>query len=210
MTSPLSPAEIGQVLYSRIFPVCPQEAVLQQEIVLALGSRILVTQPELLDGILFIRVGWIVEAIRIKLRAETDGQTTDIFALSPSEIKTLLEEVLSVKFKDEFLWRQIQGALNKVPSDFYHHAWLLLERSPCGFKVGGNVLLPHPTLSDMDATDGGFQLLIERQLKHIRRPEKRFMLVETFVIIATVLKRNPELSFAACADIDQILEVFRP
>ena len=79
VSSPLSPAEIGELLYSKVFPVCPQEAVLQQEIVLFLGSRVLVTHPELLDGILFIRIGWVIEAIRLKLAC--DRPQVNIFSL---------------------------------------------------------------------------------------------------------------------------------
>ena len=92
VSSPLSPAEIGQLLYLKVFPINPQEAVLQQEIVLFLGSRVLVTNPELLEGILFIRIGWVIEAIRLKLAHERPH--LDIFSLSPSEIKTELEDVL--------------------------------------------------------------------------------------------------------------------
>lgn len=205
ITSPLPPTEISEILYSKVFNVSPREAVLQQEIVLTLGSRILVIQPQLLTGVLFIRIGWIIEAMRIELAHS--NRTDDIFSLSPSEIKALLEEVLTLPFNDVFHWRQIQGALNKVPSDFYRHVWLLLERSVGGIKIAGKILPANPTLSDMDATDGGFQLIVEDYLKNIQNPEQRFMAVDTFVIIATVLQRNPELSFTSHADIDQIIEV---
>ena len=205
IASPLPPDEISDILYSKVFSISPREAVLQQEIVLTLGSRILVIQPQLLTGILFIRVGWIIEAIRIQLKHS--NRTDDIYSLCPSEIKSLLEKVLAVSFHDIFHWRQIQGALNKVPTDFYHHVWSLLERAGDGIKIAGNILPANPTLSDMDATDGGFQLLVEGYLKHIKNPEQRLMAVDTFVMIATVLARNPELSFKTYADIDQILEV---
>ena len=80
-----------------------------------------------------------------------------------------------------------------MPNDFYSHVWLMLERSVDGIKLAGNLIPSNPTLSDMDATDGGFQLLVEGYLKHVKNPEQRFMVVETFVIIATILNRNPEL-----------------
>ena len=48
----------------------------------------------------------------------------------------------------------------------------------------------------MDETDGGFKLLLEKHLAKIQKPEKRFMAVETFALIATILRRNPELNFA--------------
>ena len=70
VSSPLSPAEIGKLLYSKVFPICPQEAVLQQEIVLFLGSRVLVTHPELLDGILFIRAVFRFESFTFNSRIQ--------------------------------------------------------------------------------------------------------------------------------------------
>jgi len=93
ISSPLPPSEIQNILFTNVFPHCPQEAVLQQEIVLNLGMRILVSKPHLLDGILFLRVGWIVKAMKLQL--EFKGQSeNDIFGLSPSEAMKLLEEVL--------------------------------------------------------------------------------------------------------------------
>ena len=59
----------------------------------------------------------------------------------------------------------------------------------------------------MDETDGGFKLLLEKYLAKIQKPEKRFMAVETFALIATILRRNPELNFSQNADIDKILQV---
>ena len=59
----------------------------------------------------------------------------------------------------------------------------------------------------MDETDGGFKLLLEKYLAKIQKPEKRFMAVETFALIATILRRNPELNFSQNADIDKLLQV---
>lgn len=36
------------------------------------------------------------------------------------------------------IWnRQLDGALNRVPSDFYERVWRILERTPAGIKVAG-------------------------------------------------------------------------
>ena len=50
ITSPLSPAEISKILYTVVFDVEPSEAVLQQEIILTIGQRILVTQLGCFSG----------------------------------------------------------------------------------------------------------------------------------------------------------------
>ena len=44
----------------------------------------------------------------------------------------------------------------------------------------------------MDATDIGFKLLVENILQHVKEPEHRHIVIETLIIISTVLKRNPE------------------
>ena len=36
------------------------------------------------------------------------------------------------------IWnRQLDGALNRVPGDFYDRVWAILERTPAGLKVAG-------------------------------------------------------------------------
>ena len=206
ITSPLSPAEISNILYTVVFDVNPSEAVLQQEIILTIGQRILVTQPQLLNQILNIRIGWLIQAMRFELSQRSDSP--NIFSLSPSEVKALLEEVLASNDQSHnvFHRRQLEGALNKAPKDFYHNVYHILERSESGIKIANNMILPEPTLSDMDATDVGFKLLVEKILQHVRRPEHRHLVIETLIIISTVLKRNPELQFKTMVDIDLIIE----
>ena len=50
-------------------------------------------------------------------------------------------------------------------------------------------------------------MLVEGHLKNLKQPELRFVMVETFLLISTVLNRNPELSFKSNADLDQIIKV---
>ena len=129
ITSPLSPAEISKILYTVVFDVEPSEAVLQQEIILTIGQRILVTHPHLLKQILNVRIGWLIQAMRLEL---TNRNGPNILSLSPSEIKALLEEILTSSNRDDlgaFRRRQLEGVLNKAPSDLYHNVWLLFERS---------------------------------------------------------------------------------
>lgn len=129
VSSPLSPAEISKLLYTIVYPVDPSEAVLQQEIILTIGQRILVTHPHLLKQILNVRIGWLIQAMRLEL---TNRNGPNILSLSPSEIKALLEEILTSSNRDDlgaFRRRQLEGVLNKAPSDLYHNVWLLFERS---------------------------------------------------------------------------------
>jgi phosphorylase kinase alpha/beta subunit len=43
--------------------------------------------------------------------------------------------------RSSFQKRQIDGALSRVPTDFYEHVWSILERTPQGIKLCG-ILLP--------------------------------------------------------------------
>jgi phosphorylase kinase alpha/beta subunit len=39
-----------------------------------------------------------------------------------------------------YFTRQLDGALNRVPNDFYDRVWHILERTPPGLKVAGYYL----------------------------------------------------------------------
>lgn len=56
ITKPLNPSTIGSMIYTLCLPVEPREAVLQQELILILG-KLHNTSPQLLDGVLKVRVG---------------------------------------------------------------------------------------------------------------------------------------------------------
>ena len=55
------------------------------------------TKPHLLDKILNIRIGWLIEAMRVALSVRKPE--TDIFELSPSEIIAFLEEILAESYE---------------------------------------------------------------------------------------------------------------
>lgn len=91
---PMTPTEIQNIVYSTIQPYDIIQAVLQQEIVLYCG-RLIGTNAELFRGILKIRVGWVLEAIKLYLRMS--GAEKDLENHSPYEIRQLLHRVLSIK-----------------------------------------------------------------------------------------------------------------
>jgi len=170
----------------------------------------MVSQPQLMDQILNVRIGWLIEAMRIEHRNE------DIFKLSPSQIKAALEKILQNSARGHSKGgqteigrsRRLEGALNKAPHDFYDHVWLILERSSqAGIKIKNKIIPAQPTLSDMDSTDIGFKLMVEQVLQQIKIPEERHLVIETLIIISTILARNPELNLTnSFADINYILD----
>ncbi|KAM9366585.1 phosphorylase b kinase regulatory subunit beta isoform 2-T2 [Symphorus nematophorus] len=209
ISNPLSPGVIQGIIYSK----CAvhggeREAVLQQELVIHIGW-IISNNPELFSGMLKIRVGWIVQAMKheLKIRAG-DMPPQDIHQLSPSDIKQLLLDVLQPQHTARS-WlnrRQIDGSLNRTPLGFYDRVWQILERTPNGIVVAGTHLPQQPTLSDMTMYEMNFSLLVEDTLKNIVLPEYRQIVVELLMVVSIVLERNPELEFSEKVDLDSLVK----
>lgn len=214
---PVSPNDIKKILYDRCFPFDIIQAVLQQELIINIGT-FMTTNPEYFQGILKIRIGWIVEAMKLEVNYACDSrQPTSINNLSPSQIKRLLLQVVKKRPSlDEesgrvigkrpiYFTRQLDGALNRVPNDFYDRVWHILERTPPGLKVAGYYLPQQPTLSDMTQYELNFSLLVEQMLSKITDPAYRQMIVESFMVVDAILERNPEVAFKNAVDMDKVL-----
>ncbi|XP_055539844.1 probable phosphorylase b kinase regulatory subunit beta isoform X3 [Wyeomyia smithii] len=207
---PMTPSEIQNVMYSTVQPYDVIHAVLQQEVVLYIG-RLIATNPDIFKGILKIRVGWVLEAMRLYLNM-TGDEGADIENLSPYHIRKLLQRVLSVseyKTEDSFSAlqrRQLEGCLFRVPPTFYNHVWDVLERTPLGITVQGHNLPAATTLSNKSRSEFSFALQVEEMLNKINQPERRQIAVELLCIVATILRRNPELRFNQILDLDFLLE----
>ncbi|XP_031424593.1 phosphorylase b kinase regulatory subunit beta, partial [Clupea harengus] len=206
ISNPLSPGVIKGIIYSK----CAQEweAALQQELVIHIGW-IISNDPGLFSGMLKIRIGWIVQAMKheLKIRAG-DMPVQDIYQMSPSDVKQLLLEVLQPQHTRRS-WlhrRQIDGSLNRTPHGFYDHVWQILERTPNGIMVAGVHLPQQPTLSDMTMYEMNFSLLVEDMLKNIVLPEYRQIIVELLMVVSIVLERNPELEFQETVDLDRLVK----
>lgn len=207
---PMTPAEIKDVMYNKVQPSDVIQAVLQQEVVLYCG-RLIATTPEMFQGILKIRVGWVLEAMRLYLHI-SKAQGTDLDNLSPYQVRQLLHHILTVRdwAREEKLTclqrRQLEGCLCRVPSQFYGYVWDILGRIPKGIQVQGHSLPAMPTLANMSRSELSFSLVVEEMLIKIGLPEHRQLAVELLVIVSTILSRNPELHFYECLDLDQLLE----
>uniref|UniRef100_A0A672ZR99 Phosphorylase b kinase regulatory subunit n=1 Tax=Sphaeramia orbicularis TaxID=375764 RepID=A0A672ZR99_9TELE len=209
ISNPLSPGVIQGIIYSKCsLQGGEREAVLQQELVIHIGW-IISNNPELFSGMLKIRVGWIVQAMKheLKIRAG-DMPPQDIYQLSPSDIKQLLLDVLQPQHTGRS-WlnrRQIDGSLNRTPLGFYDRVWQILERTPNGITVAGAYLPQQPTLSDMTMYEMNFSLLVEDTLRNIILPEYRQIIVELLMVVSIVLERNPELEFSDKVDLDWLVK----
>jgi phosphorylase kinase alpha/beta subunit len=211
---PMTPSEIQNAMYSCFSWTDTIFAVLQQEVVLYCG-RLIATNPDIFKGILKIRVGWVVEAMRLylEMKGSETGMDAEIENLSPFQIRQLLMSVLNVNHQwtnddkmDVLRRRQLEGCLCRVPNKFYNLVWDVLDRCPMGIQVQGHHLPAVPTLSNMSRGELTFSLLVEEMLHHIPNSERRQVSVELLCIVATILSRNPELKFQQVLDLDILLE----
>ena len=196
---PLTPKEIHSLLYNTISD--PYEAVLQQEVVLYLG-RLINTTPHLFQGILKIRIGSILQAMRLysQFQGEKDVKLEE---LSPSQIRKLMYRVFTDEGLDMVQKRHIEGALCRVPEEFYDKVWQVLRRLPGGICIQGLLLTSSAmTTTKSNQYEMDFVLLVESILAKITSPQYRQLNVELLVIIHLLLKRNPELYFPENVPID--------
>ncbi|KAM6408951.1 phosphorylase b kinase regulatory subunit beta isoform 2-T2 [Rhynochetos jubatus] len=208
ISNPLSPGVIKNIIYEKCHFLDEREAVVQQELVIHIGW-IISNSPELFSGMLQIRVGWIIHAMKYELKIRAgDMPAKDLYQLSPSEVKQLLLDILQPQQQGRS-WlnrRQIDGSLNRTPAGFYDRVWQILERTPNGLIVAGKFLPQQPTLSDMTMYEMNFSLLVEDMLQNIDQPEYRQIIVELLMVISVILERNPELEFQDKVDLDKVVQ----
>ncbi|NXM29168.1 KPBB kinase, partial [Oxyruncus cristatus] len=212
ISNPLSPAVIKDIIYEKCHLQDEREAVVQQELVIHIGW-IISNSPELFRGMLKIRIGWIIHAMKYELKIRAgDMPAKDLYQMSPSEVKQLLLDILQPQQPGRS-WlnrRQIDGSLNRTPAGFYDRVWQILERTPNGLIVAGRFLPQQPTLSDMTMYEMNFSLLVEDMLQNIDQPQYRQIIVELLMVISVILERNPELEFQDKVDLDKVVqEAFR-
>lgn len=202
---PLTPKEIHSLLYSTIED--PFEAVLTQEVALYLG-RLISTTPQLFQGILKIRIGSIIQAMRL-YNSFTSTNNIKLEEMSPSQVRKLMykvmtDETLPIKQK-----RQIEGALCRVPREFYDKVWEVLRRVSAGILLQGQVVKADAKVSRTTQYEMTFVLKVESLLARIISPQYRQLNIELLMIIHLLLKRNPELYFPSDqpVNLDQIIEM---
>ncbi|NWW74007.1 KPBB kinase, partial [Climacteris rufus] len=208
ISNPLSPAVIKNIIYEKCHLQDEREAVVQQELVIHIGW-IISNSPELFRGMLKIRIGWIIHAMKYELQIRAkDLPAKDLYQMSPSEVKQLLLDILQPQQPGRS-WlnrRQLDGSLNRTPAGFYDRVWQILERTPNGLIVAGRFLPQQPTLSDMTMYEMNFSLLVEDMLQNIDQPQYRQIIVELLMVISVILERNPELEFQDKVDLDKVVQ----
>jgi len=247
ITRPMSNNEIIE----KINQFCGEDIrdrVLTQEILVYLGLLIK-SKPQLFDGLLTLRVGYLILLITSELAQELavtqDEAHEHLMQLSPFEVKNRLENVLAgyadmnqllrqqeslrVKQKESDIdwivlaampeetlpaggWRlsrQRDGAVNRVPKDFFKHVWQLMKHCK-GLVIGDklerrNRLDSDVMLSEMTAGEKNFALLVEHLLNKIEAPEYRQTNIETLMQLAAIALYNPNLQIEEYIVLDVLI-----
>ncbi|XP_035917994.1 probable phosphorylase b kinase regulatory subunit alpha isoform X3 [Anopheles stephensi] len=84
--------------------------------------------------------------------------------------------------------RRLDGALNRVPRDFYPRVWTVLERCS-GLAIEGRVL-PQSLTQEMTPNELKFALEVETALNTIPQPEYRQLVVEALMVLTLVTEHN--------------------
>nr|XP_053638144.1 probable phosphorylase b kinase regulatory subunit beta [Cherax quadricarinatus] len=215
LDKPVQPAEIHDLFYT---PALQShnvvQAVLQQEVVLYCG-KLIATHTQLFNGILNIRIGWMIKAMTYYLHDVCKVKET-IESLAPNEVRRLVVKVLSLDewaHKEKLTPQQIRvidGCLGRTPKRFYEKVFNILSKTTQGVRLCDQLLPQQPTISEMSSGELNFALTVQSLLNRIQHPEYRQIVVEVFSVVATILERNPELKFPHELNLDQIVrEAFK-
>uniref|UniRef100_A0A1I7XSK7 Phosphorylase b kinase regulatory subunit n=1 Tax=Heterorhabditis bacteriophora TaxID=37862 RepID=A0A1I7XSK7_HETBA len=106
--------------------------------------------------------------------------------------------------------RRIDGALNRVPNNFYASLWDTVHRLPHGVRINDTVL--HWGLTqEMTRREIKFALEVEEALNQIAEPEYREMVVETLWLLGRLDKlmqsEEPRIPHDRPLDVDALLRM---
>ncbi|KAI9345534.1 glycosyl hydrolases family 15-domain-containing protein [Obelidium mucronatum] len=92
--------------------------------------------------------------------------------------------------------RKNDGALNRVPPEFYPKVWKVLSKCH-GIVIGREFLPRDPTISEKTPEELNFALQVESYLDVIRDPAERQIAVECLMVVSRIADRNPEIQINA-------------
>jgi phosphorylase kinase alpha/beta subunit len=241
ITQPLTPSELLEKLQT----FCREDIrdrVLTQELLIYL-SLLIKIEPRLFDGLLTVRVGYLIALITSELAQELqlpqDEAYEQLMQLSPHQLQTRLRHVLTgyddlnrslfnqeslhIKQQTPIEWvvlpdgemdgiddasapeamshdwrrrRQLNGAVNRVPKNFYPQVWTILNHCQglvIGDKFERRNRLESELLLEMTPGEKNFALHVEHLLNKIQAPEYHQVNVETLMELAAIVERNPDL-----------------
>ncbi|XP_063909483.1 probable phosphorylase b kinase regulatory subunit alpha isoform X2 [Zophobas morio] len=101
--------------------------------------------------------------------------------------------------------RRLDGALNRVPRDFYPRVWSVLEKCQ-GIDIAGKVL-PQSLTQEMTSGELKFALAVETVLNTIPQPEYRQLIVEALMVLTLVAEYNVAPSLGGVIQIEHLVHI---
>lgn len=101
--------------------------------------------------------------------------------------------------------RRLDGALNRVPRDFYPRVWSVLEKCQ-GIDIAGKVL-PQSLTQEMTSGELKFALAVETVLNSIPQPEYRQLIVEALMVLTLVSEHNVAPWLGGIIQIEKLVHV---
>ncbi|MGB3637105.1 MAG: glycoside hydrolase family 15 protein, partial [Rivularia sp. (in: cyanobacteria)] len=105
-------------------------------------------------------------------------------------------------------YRQAEGAINRVPEDFFERVWELMHHCKgliIGDKLERRNRLDSILVSEMTASEKNFALRVEHLLNKIEAPEYRQANVEALMELGAIAKNNPELQIREYIVLDVLI-----
>jgi phosphorylase kinase alpha/beta subunit len=147
---------------------------------------------------------------------ETIRQLSIVTASNKYAAGKLHEQVKALESGDEMedgwdkhgQWRRrrrIDGALNRVPPDFYSKAWHTLEKCD-GLFIGNKSLPKYPTVHEMTAGELKFALRVETVLNSLPDPEYRQLVVEVLMVVSLMNQFNPDQHISQVINVNDIIK----
>ncbi|KRT82242.1 glycoside hydrolase, partial [Oryctes borbonicus] len=99
--------------------------------------------------------------------------------------------------------RRLDGALNRVPRDFYPRVWSILEKCQ-GLDIAGK-MLPQSLTQEMTSGELKFALAVETVLNSIPQPEYRQLIVEALMVLTLVAEYNVAVSLGGILQVEQLV-----
>ncbi|XP_018360709.1 PREDICTED: probable phosphorylase b kinase regulatory subunit alpha isoform X1 [Trachymyrmex cornetzi] len=99
--------------------------------------------------------------------------------------------------------RRLDGALNRVPRDFYPRVWQVLEKCH-GLAIEGRVL-PQNLTQEMTSGELKFALAVETVLNTIPQPEYRQLVVEALMVLTLVTEYNIAPSLGGLIEVEHLV-----
>ncbi|XP_041973415.1 probable phosphorylase b kinase regulatory subunit alpha isoform X2 [Aricia agestis] len=99
--------------------------------------------------------------------------------------------------------RRLDGALNRVPRDFYPKVWGVLEKCQ-GLVIQGKVLQQNLT-QEMTSGELKFALAVETVLNSIPQPEYRQLVVEALMVLTLVVEYNAVQDFGGTITVEDLV-----